>query len=145
MKFLLLPALLLATANVSAAMYKCKGPDGKIQYQQTLCPAATEQNMIKPPPNPGKADVETAKARAEEATEYIRLKAAEREKRIVSGMTEDQVIAIVGQPRKINHGIYHDGTKHEQQWIYPEDRHNASYVYFTNGTVTSIQFSEYRR
>lgn len=83
------------------------------------------------------------------------------EKKILIGMTADQVRASWGNPYKINssmgagwkneqwvmHGIFQGGElllgmggpewKHER-----ENRLNSSYLYFENGILTSIQQSE---
>jgi hypothetical protein len=49
------------------------------------------------------------------------------------GMTTEQVMAAWGRPLRVNETIR--ATSREEQWIYPR----SVYLYFTNGTLTTIQ------
>lgn len=57
-----------------------------------------------------------------------------RNERISMGMTEDQVLASWGYPRKMNNSTGRWGT--HQQWVYGDF---GPYVYFENGRLTSWQ------
>jgi hypothetical protein len=53
-------------------------------------------------------------------------------RRVQIGMTTEQVTASLGQPDRINETI--TATTREEQWVYP----GLTYLYFTNGTLTTI-------
>jgi protein TonB len=57
------------------------------------------------------------------------------DKRIEIGMTSEQVKAAWGAPQNINETI--TATRREEQWVYP----GPSFLYFTNGALTTIQRS----
>jgi hypothetical protein len=48
------------------------------------------------------------------------------------GMTTEQVVASWGRPQQINETI--TATTRQEQWVYP----GSTYLYFTNGTLTTI-------
>jgi hypothetical protein len=58
------------------------------------------------------------------------------DKRVWVGMTADQAISSWGKPQKRNKTVVQSGT--HEQWVYPSDQ----YLYFENGTLTSLQQSQ---
>jgi TonB family protein len=64
-----------------------------------------------------------------------KIKRAVLEERIEIGMTAEQVSASWGRAQRVNETI--TATTRQEQWIYP----GSMYLYFTNGTLTTIQRS----
>jgi hypothetical protein len=58
------------------------------------------------------------------------------DRRVVIGMTSEQVLAAWGRPQKINETV--TGTHRSEQWVYSD---GGAYLYFTNGTLTTVQRS----
>jgi hypothetical protein len=63
------------------------------------------------------------------------IKKAVVERKIRIGMTNEQVTAAWGRPEKVNETIR--ATGRDEQWIYS----GSTYLYFSNGTLTTIQRS----
>jgi hypothetical protein len=61
--------------------------------------------------------------------------AAIAEKRVLVGMTQEQVRASWGQPEHVNTTTY--GAHVDEQWVFS----SSAYVYFEDGVVTSFQQS----
>jgi hypothetical protein len=61
------------------------------------------------------------------------IKQAVLDRSVEIGMTREQVAAAWGRPNTINETIR--ATSREEQWVYP----GSSYLYFRNGTLTTIQ------
>jgi len=138
-------ALLLAAAP-AWAINKCKGPDGKMHYQDTPCAAEHSGGEVDIKPATGHADPETAnqvKARAQ-----VQQAKSDREDAVnkgiatgepVIGMTEEELQRALGAPSKVNAANY-SGTRKDQLIYYKNN--GTWYVYTKNGVVESIQFSQ---
>ena len=61
------------------------------------------------------------------------IKQAVLDRKVQIGMTTEHVMAAWGRPLKVNETIR--ATSRDEQWIYP----GSVYLYFTNGTLTTIQ------
>jgi hypothetical protein len=61
------------------------------------------------------------------------IKRAVTDRKVQIGMTSEQVLLAWGRPEKINETIR--ASSREEQWIYA----GSSYLYFTNGTLVTIQ------
>lgn len=59
------------------------------------------------------------------------------EKKVATGMTKIEVVYAWGSPNDIKRSIYSNATY--EQWIFGNPLYGASYVYFDNDKVTSIQ------
>ena len=70
--------------------------------------------------------------------DFIQL--ATMEKRVVVGMTADQVRASWDKPDNVNRTETAFGTS--EQWVYRKGNARTNYVYLNNGVVTTFQVSE---
>lgn len=60
--------------------------------------------------------------------------------RLMIGMDERQVLLMRGKPQTVNRSVYASGVN--DQWVYAADtQRQASYIYFENGIVSSLQES----
>lgn len=158
MKKELLLSLLLVAPAVEAGVYACD-KDGRKVYQSTPCNPRdrpvdiTPHNTIESPasakprsPEEILKDVEESRAkgreiveqRAKEARQRRLIKEAIRDKRVMIGMTKEDVIASWGRPSDINRTVRSSGVR--EQWVYRRKSGNTQYVYIRNGKVTSISY-----
>lgn len=63
------------------------------------------------------------------------------QRRVMVGMTGEQVQAAWGRPTNINRTVSGGGTR--EQWIYRRGRLQSNYVHLDDGVVQSFQVSEY--
>ena len=64
-------------------------------------------------------------------------KKALRERTIVIGMSEPEVLLLYGKPADVNRTVGSFGT--HEQWVYPVDDVKSEYLYFENGKLTAWQ------
>jgi hypothetical protein len=147
MKKVVLIAICLTCSVAQAEMYKCVGKDGKAVYQATKCPTDAKVSTVNPADKVNENEIEAAEARKIEAEFYVKVKLAIQNHQVIPGMTREQAVESIGSPTSINHGQY--GGTHDEQWVYHRTKkvgnimvNNDSYVYFKNGSLTSIQWSQ---
>lgn len=115
----------LAMAAPVWAANKCKGPDGKVSYQEAPCQqgdAQTELNIPKP---------------KQLTADEQRITSATASGKVTRGMTAAQVRSSWGDPTKINRTVGSYGV--HEQWVYDRGNFRSQYVYLENGVVTSFQ------
>ena len=78
-----LPLILALAAGAAHAQYRCEAADGSVSFQQAPCPAGAAAKRLELPPP------------AAERPDRIRLAIAER--RVVSGMTREEVERAAGR------------------------------------------------
>jgi len=139
-----LAALLLASTP-AWAINKCKGPDGKMYYQDTPCASGHSGGEIDIRPASGDAAPDAAdQARARTQTQL----ASSRQRDAINqgiasgepviGMSEEELQRALGAPSKVIAGNFR-GTQKDQIVFYKSN--GTWYVYTTSGIVESIQFS----
>jgi hypothetical protein len=128
------------------AVNKCTGPDGKVTYQDALCPGtAKAAEKIKAQDNsPGLergSGADTARATLELARLQHRTAIQDgiNRREPVIGMTTSQLAQAMGAPNRVNAGNY-NGSLQDQLIYYRNGR--TLYVYTENGVVRSIQNTE---
>lgn len=150
-------ALLVLAAPASAAIYKCTGPDGKLQFSDKPCgglEAAAEQLIeVAPAQSPGNLGVSKEQqevwARQPQRKDRPRpvppagsrgfcrsFSSTELRSIVVSngvqqGMTKGSVQQAWGAPTVVNGGDL-------EQWVYRWPS-STSYVYFVDGCVYSVE------
>lgn len=92
--------------------------------------AQEEQNQLELDARRKLAEMEAARKERED-----RIPNAIRERKVVVGMTPDQVIESWGRPQRINSSGGAYGTR--EQWVYGD-----TYLYFVDGILTSWQFQK---
>jgi hypothetical protein len=113
---------------------------GTIRYDQLPDEVlASVKDRIPPPPTPEQAAITSAarNKKLKEEAERQKTLGKIREGKITMGMTRDQVLQAWGEPNKriITEGL----TSTREQWVY---RNSDTYVYFSDGVVTSWQGSK---
>lgn len=119
--------LAVLTAVSSAwAINKCPLPNGRVQYQEQPCDGGEKLKLSAAPPssNGGIPD-----------PMYL----AVLHRRPFVGMTEAQLLRVMGRPTRVNTGDY--GADTDDQLIF-EKPDLTWYVYTHNGIVRSIQSSQ---
>jgi len=133
-----------ATCNEASALNKCIDSSGKVTIQDTPCAASqTGQKISLPPsatisPPPGQSPYakDIQRFKREEALEKLRIQrdaeveSAIHQKRVLVGMTEDELIRAKGRPTHIN-----ASSGGFDQWVYG----GGLYVYLERGVVKSFQ------
>lgn len=160
--------LLLVSQVANAEIYKCTGPDGKVNLTDRPCldSAAAEVISLPPPPETGlerrlRMEAEQRAAERRKHDELIRglrettvilKKESERQKALFArrvsqeglwiGMTFKEVNdhPVWGLPNKVNNTTNAQGIR--SQWIYPisvTNEYEVIYLYFQKGVLTTIQ------
>ena len=139
MKHALLLTIVLLTATNTWAVNKCKGPDGKISFQDAPCADGTGEklNIRERAPSRTTTDLEsTQQGQIASLRAQNEISAAIREGRPVIGMTVKQLNESMGLATKVNtHSL--NGEMREQA-IFERDN-GTWYVYTKNGLVDYIQ------
>lgn len=134
-------ALLVAICTPAWAINKCKGPGGKVIYQDAPCEGAEKVNLS----GAGQSDPQSTgtnywQTQAARLARQEKVEAAIAARQIVIGMTGDEARRSWGNPTKINSSVGSYG-KHDQ-WVYDRGSHRSQYIYVQNGLVTSMQSTE---
>jgi hypothetical protein len=134
---------MLPNASMAQA-YKCT-VDGKVVYQQAKCNGGESVNTsgagkgVTSAPGSVRLQQEVAVYKRREAIEK-----AVSERRVLVGMTSQEVLMSWGQPTKINKTASARGAS--EQWIYRKQKiGDDQYVYVENGVVRTIQTSVRQR
>lgn len=155
-KGIIFALLFTAPVMVQAGVYTCE-VNGRKVYQSTPCNVGDKPLSIDKPvgvtaPHSSndrssseeiRRELEEKRARsqeiveqrAEEARKKIEIKRAIRGRRVVVGMTSDQVISSWGRPERTSTSM--ESGFAMEHWIYP-GRHSQRHVYFKNGEVVSF-------
>lgn len=134
-------SLLALVTPCSAQIIKCT-VQGKIVYQEIPCDGGQKVNIS----GAGTADTtssQSIKVRRDVAdlARRNRISEAIGDRKILVGMTSEEVIQAWGKPSKINQSISRTGTS--EQWVYErESISNSQYLYLDNGVVRSMQSSK---
>ena len=134
-RFLLAAALL--AASPAWAINKCKGPDGKVIFQDAPCVGQGEKIEVRPasghadPARQADAQAQLSKLKADNT-----MAEAIRTHKPLVGMTAAQLQESMGAPSRVNAANY-NGALHDQL-IY-ERPNETWYVYTRNGRVESVQ------
>lgn len=146
------------------AVNKCKGPDGKVTYQEADClngntRRETEESRGQAPSQKVMAPDEIARALDAQmkgaVLEEMERQAMDRERqlgdakpiapaargdgKVSVGMQRDQVLDAWGKPGKVNETLMANGNS--EQWIYYRGGSTTQYVHLRNGVVTSVHTS----
>jgi len=147
MRAALLAAALMLCASAQAQVYKCKEGD-KFVFSDVPCADGTKVST-KPAAGSGdemeryKASIDLQRMKSQlRQTDVERSNARRRatavdERKVMTGMTADEVTASWGAPSRINRGLY--AGKVQEQWIYDRKNGYMQYVYLENGIVTTAQ------
>ena len=132
---LLVPVLV---GNVTAAAYRCQGPEGSVVYQDRPCDTDSVQRLV---PGTDTSRSSSPEPRTTELTpeesqmlKQQKLRQAEESRELMEGMDEAAVRQVLGEPDKINRSVSKQGVTREQ-WIYYEKDKNGRVV---RGKSTSI-------
>lgn len=129
-------ALVLAVVPVWA-INKCKGPDGKVSFQDAPCAGQGEKMQVRPASghaNPAaQAD---AQARTDKIKSDNAMAEAIRTHKPLVGMTAAQLQESMGTPTRVNASNY-NGVPHDQ--VIYERPDETWYVYTRNGRVEAFQ------
>jgi hypothetical protein len=138
----MLTLLMLATCGAASAqtMFKCTGADGRVSFQQAPCDThkgAKAQAMEVPQANvvegnpAGEANLRAEAQRAQ----AVRLAIARGQ--LVSGMTEAEVVQLLGRPLVVNSDNVEGRVSRQLVYRYPDG--SARYVYTRNGLTYASQ------
>ena len=135
-------ALLALTTAPTWAVNKCTLTDGKVVFQDAPCDGKGEKLRIL---GAGQADPNSSgsaywRREADRIERKERTEAAIAQRKVVIGMSAEEVRRSWGAPSKINSTINGQGTS--QQWLYDRGQFKAQYVYLDNGVVSTIQSPE---
>ncbi len=141
MRFLMFLALMVATVPASAqTMFKCTGTDGRVSFQQAPCDThkgAKAQEMAVPQANvvegnpAGEASLRTEAQRSQ----AVRLAIARGQ--LVTGMTEAEVVRLMGQPAVVNTDNFEGRVSRQLVYRYPDG--STRYVYTRDGLTYASQ------
>lgn len=141
-----------SSAPLHAQVYRCT-VDGRTVFSDQPC--AEEGNVQEVrifDHGPSAEDAAAARARANALRERTAAEQAQGEaqrefnrqvtnaiaaRRVLVGMTADDVRRSWGEPGKINRSV--SGSSVREQWVYDRGNYRMQYVYLTNGEVTGIQ------
>lgn len=130
--------LFLASVANSQQIHKCVNnhPDGTRETVLSDIPCAgdSETYEIKPSISTG-ASKEHGEWQRRQYEKSVSLWAAAEQGRVLPGMNERQVRRAWGRPTVINRSAREN--RRFDQWVY-RGRAKTSYVYFSNGAVTSV-------
>ena len=111
--------------DVCAQAYRCT-VNGATVFQQSPCEGGVKL-AVPAPPDPNSRNGQVSQA--------IALR------RVIIGMTAEEVVRSWGRPNKVNRSISAAGTN--EQWIYERgDVARHQYLYIENGILRSIQSPE---
>lgn len=127
-----LSIILLFSNQAFGDVYKCN-VDGKVRFSDVPCKGNGEKVDIKPVTGTNDSDPNFNQSQLVKFNKLISLGRIER------GMNTKMVVRAWGSPTKINTSVGSYG-KHEQ-WIYRHNNGLTDYVYFENGTVSSMQLA----
>jgi hypothetical protein len=141
MRLLMLAMLMLATCAASAqTMFKCTGADGSVSFQQAPCDThkgAKGQAMAVPQPNlvegnpAGEASLRAEAMRAQAVRQAIA------RGQLMSGMTEAEVVRLLGQPAVVNTDNIQGRVSRQLVYRYADG--SARYVYTRDGLTYASQ------
>lgn len=148
-KFIILITVLtvLTSGQVIADAYKCKKPDGTIQFQQIPCAGGEVIIIPKSPPHSLRSSKDGLREGERALLDQANYRIEAEKGNVVPGMPEKYVLQSWGNPTKINHTLNHSGAS--EQWVYyfkTKSRYGrvlserTAYVYLENGVVTSVQY-----
>lgn len=137
----LMAALVVATSAATAqTMFKCTGADGRVSFQQAPCethkgakaePMAVPQaNVVEGNPA-GEAGLRSEAQRAQ----AVRLAIARGQ--LVTGMTEAEVVRLMGQPAVVNTDNFEGRVSRQLVYRYPDG--STRYVYTRDGLTYASQ------
>lgn len=150
-KFIYLGFFLLSVSfNVTAKVYRCEGPDGRMAFQSTPCAGVVSEKVEIYIPLNAESDEYYEQQRIERHNELVRRSNEARlererqetysqlirEKKVAIGMSPDQVKRSWGSPCRVNRTISAHGNT--EQWVYCYDNNRSDYVHFRDGEVSSI-------
>ncbi len=125
----LLALVLSLAAGGAHAQFKCTAPGGAVSMQQAPCPPGHASAPLVLPP------ASTTPERPERIRHALSLN------RVVLGMTHAEVTrAMGGEADRINRTVRGSGVDH--QLVYRRSRGGSTYIYLTDGIVTSFSDSE---
>lgn len=132
-------SLLFVVTASHAQINKCT-VDGKVQYQATPCPGVSQTVNLSGAgkANPTSPATNYYKKEAARLAHTERINEAIALRKVLIGMTEDELVQSWGNPSKKNKTMSASGTS--EQWVYyRRDIGDTQYVYVTNGVVTTVQ------
>jgi hypothetical protein len=141
MRFLMLAVLMLATGAASAqTMFKCTAADGRVSFQQAPCDThkgATAQAMAVPQANvvEGNPAGEASLRSEAQRSQAVRLAIARGQ--LVTGMTEAEVVRLMGQPSVVNTDNVEGRVSRQLVYRYPDG--STRYVYTRDGLTYASQ------
>lgn len=164
----LLIGLAFLPAMASAQIYKCTGPDGKVNLTDKPCPteAAAETITLPPPPETGlqrrqrlederleaerkehealiselEKTIKLAKAVSEQQKAQFARRRVQEGLRIGMSFQEVYEHPVWGAPDRVHNTTNANGIR--SQWVYPvsvSSEHEVMYLYFVQGVLTAIQ------
>lgn len=129
---------LAALAVPAGAVNKCKGADGKVEYQDAPCSGKGEHIDVRPASGHSDAQAQVSAQRQLQKLQADNAMAdAIRTHQPLVGMTEAQLEEAMGKPAQVNASNY-SGVRNDQ-WVYYRPG-ETWYVYTRNGIVESIQY-----
>lgn len=132
--------------GVAQTMYKCTEPDGTKLSFKSVCPEGQIGTKMLPPPIPKPIPDPGIEFRKAIANQIAKNQAefdemaedAIRQRKVLVGMNESQVVRAWGQPSVVNASVSASGKT--EQWVYRNDG-GGNYLYLDNGRLRSIQVS----
>lgn len=138
----MLPLLLLATCSAASAqtLYKCTTADGKVSFQQAPCDThkgGHAQAMPMPKPNLVEGNPAGEASLRAEAMRAQAVRHAIARGQLVSGMTEAEVVQLLGQPAVVNTDNIQGRVSRQLVYRYADG--SARYVYTRDGLTYASQ------
>ena len=128
----------LTCAMSAQAINKCTDKTGKITYQEHACSNTDAASQaVKTAPSMTVGDEAAGRARLAKIKSDNAKFDAMIDGKVMTGMSESQVQNSWGRPTKINRSVGSYGV--HEQWVYDRGSNGAQYIYFENGSVTSMQ------
>lgn len=146
---LIFSIVLMVPLVASAELYKCTGPDGKVNFTDRPCgpSEASKALQVDEVSKARQAEEKKRKDLRAWTNNYQRERADKYKQRSYSaglrvGMSQDEVTShpVWGYPDDSNTTSTQYGVR--EQWIYETDLENEyerTYIYFENGVLTAIQ------
>lgn len=144
-RYLLCHCLLIALAvwagpAAAQTIYKCTSASGQVSFQQAACPldpgakaqpiALREPNLVEGNPA-GDAAVRASGAR------FMAVQLAIARGTVVSGMTEDEMRQVLGNPTVVNTDFVNGQVTRQHVYSYPDG--SARYVYTNQAGLYAVQ------
>lgn len=124
--------VLLVQLPASATVYKCQA-EGKTVYRDAPCPGAgSDENKMHVSAAP--AEPSTLRPGEVDLARQADLRTAIESRKVMVGMTAEQVRSSWGSPTKISNSVI--GGHAHAQWVYRRDKVTTQYVYFEDGKVS---------